>query len=196
MSRYLILFLFLAFFSTLSIGSLQTGKVAEKGNLTLIPPINSSHESLCDIYSKIGANLKSFCIKFVDWHESGYATEKGYLKALGCCLENLMPFQRDRARQIIKEAEPAVHNLHAAIRSKKMELAELSFDRNTSPFTLPRLGMELQDLRSSLKNKLEALSNRLFFEAGVKVGPIEEDGFWLIPFSFGSSQKISYSPLS
>ena len=101
-------------------------------------------------------------------------------------LKSLQPFQQERASTILKEARPEMQNLRDAIRDKKSEMAELSFDRNTVPETLPRLGMELKELRISLRNKLEAMCNRLFFEAGVNPGSLRSAGFCFVPRASGN----------
>lgn len=195
MPKYFLPFIFVFIIFALSVSHLQAQRNTPEESSAKAVIKKGNADSLTELSAKIGKNLKSFCIKFIDWKEEGLSSEKGYLKAMARWLANLRPFQRERAWQILQEAEPVVRVLRQAIRDKKSELAELSFDHNTSPFTLPRLGLELQELRSSLKQKFEMLSDRLFFEAGVKVGPIGEDGFWLIPFSWGasSSRRLSSS---
>lgn len=136
-----------------------------------------------EITRKVEQTIDALYGKSNDWQEPSLKSEHIYIGALRRWLGSLQPFQQERARKILREAQPAMSGLRKAIRDKKSELAELSFDRNTAPETLPRLGMELQELRATLQHKLQVLSNRLYFEAGVKLGPIDDNGFWLMPSS-------------
>ncbi len=106
-------------------------------------------------------------------------TEARYVDAIRDWLAELPDFQREKAREILKDAHPALHDLRNRIREKKGELVSLSFDRNTPPETLPRLGQELQDLRDQLKSRLKEVEKRLNIEAGVTMGPLDGDGLWL-----------------
>ncbi len=106
-------------------------------------------------------------------------TEARYVDAIRDWLAELPDFQREKAREILKDAHPALHDLRNRIRGKKGELVSLSFDRNTPPETLPRLGQELQDLRDQLKSRLKEVEKRLNIEAGVTMGPLDGDGLWL-----------------
>lgn len=106
-------------------------------------------------------------------------SEARYVDAIRDWLDQLPGFQREKARKILKDAHPVMHDLRNRIREKKRELVSLSFDRNTPPETLPRLGQELQDLRDQLKARLKEVENRLYYEAGVAIGPLGGDGFWL-----------------
>lgn len=153
---------------------------AENGGLNVAQSAQGA-ESTQESSRKIEQTLDAICGKANDWHEPSLQSERLYVGALRRWLNSLQPFQQERARQILKEARPAMRDLRKAIREKKAELAELSFDRNTAPETLPRLGMELQQLRADLRHKLQMLSNRLYFEAGVRFGPLGDDGFWLVP---------------
>lgn len=126
---------------------------------------------------KIG-NLSS---RANDWREPSQNSEEIYVGAIRQWLAGLDPDQRARARLILRDAHPTMYSLRLAIRDKKAELAALSFDKNTPPETLPRLGQELQALRKSLRAELEKVSDRLKREAGVTMGPLGGDGFWLAP---------------
>lgn len=106
-------------------------------------------------------------------------SEARYVDAIRDWLAKLPDFQREKARKILKEAHPALHDLRSRIREKKGELVSLSFDRNTPPETLPRLGQELQELRDELKSRLKDVEKRLNYEAGVVMGPLGGDGLWL-----------------
>ncbi len=89
------------------------------------------------------------------------------------------PTRETEARYVDAIAHPALHDLRNRIREKKGELVSLSFDRNTPPETLPRLGQELQDLRDQLKSRLKEVEKRLNIEAGVTMGPLDGDALWL-----------------
>lgn len=106
-------------------------------------------------------------------------SEMRYVEAIRKWLDSLPAFQQEKARKILKDAHPKLHALREGIREKKSELVSLSFDRNTPPETLPRLGQELQDLRDQLKANLKAVEKRLNIEAGVAMGPLAGDGLWL-----------------
>lgn len=125
--------------------------------------------------------VDSIASKANDWHEPSPRSEERYVVAIRQWLDSLNPLQRDRARKILREAHPIMHDLRMAIRDKKMQLATLSFDRYTAPETLPKLGQELQDLRNALRGKLELVADRLEREVGVSMGPLGGDGFWLSP---------------
>lgn len=125
--------------------------------------------------------VDSLAAKANDWREPSKKSEEKYILAIRQWLDGLEPFQRERARQILREAHPDMRALRTAIREKKHELANLSFDHGTRPETLPRLGQELQALRKALRSKLDALGKRLRYEAGVSMGPLGGDGFWLVP---------------
>lgn len=113
--------------------------------------------------------------------EPSAASEERYVTAIRSWLATLAPFQREKARKIMVEAHPALQNLRNAIRDKKSELASLSFDRGMPPETLPRLGMELQQLRSCLNNELKKVNEKLRYEAGIKMDTSRQDSFWLFP---------------
>lgn len=106
-------------------------------------------------------------------------SEVRYVEAIRDWLASLPDFQREKARKILRDAHPMLHALREGIREKKGELVALSFDRNTPPETLPRLGQELQDLRDQLKVGLKEVEKRLKIEAGVAMGPLAGDGLWL-----------------
>ncbi len=116
-----------------------------------------------------------------DWREPSRRSEERYVLAIRQWLDSLQPFQRERARKILHDAHPGLRALRIAIREKKAQLAAISFNRNTRPDTLPRLGQELQSLREALRGKLKDVGDRLRIEAGVPMGPLGGDGFWLAP---------------
>lgn len=119
--------------------------------------------------------------KAKDWTEPSRASEEVYVAAMRRWLDTLEPFKRERARKIMSSAHPALRDLREAIRQKKAQLAGLSFDRGMAPETLPRLGMELQQLRADLHARLKAVARQLRYEAGVEMGPMENETFWLSP---------------
>lgn len=116
-----------------------------------------------------------------DTHDLSSEREKRYVKSVRDWLASLEPLQRERARAILREAHPAIHDLRVQIREKKAELEDLRFDRSTPPDALPRLGRELQQLRMQLRERLRVVSERLRSEAGISMGPLDGDGFWLTP---------------
>lgn len=116
-----------------------------------------------------------------DWHEPSRRSEERYVQAIRKWLDSLQPGKREQARQILREAHPSLRDLRIAIREKKSQLATLTFDQDTSPEALPRLGQELQDLRNALRGKLQGLADRLRDELDVSMGPLGGDGFWLAP---------------
>lgn len=116
-----------------------------------------------------------------NWKEPSPRSEEIYVQAIRDWLDSLPRNKRSLTRQILRDAHPSLSALREAIRDKKAELASLSFSKDTSPEALPRLGQQLQRLRSSLRDELEKLGERLKIEAGVQMGPLGGDGFWLAP---------------
>lgn len=113
--------------------------------------------------------------------EPSQASEDRYIKAMRMWLDSLDPFKQERARKILSSAHPSLQALREAIREKKQQLAGISFNKGMPPETLPRLGMELQQLRAHLSAELRRVSERLRYEAGVAMDPAAEDTFWLSP---------------
>lgn len=113
--------------------------------------------------------------------EPSRSSEEQYVVAIRKWLESLEPFQREKARKIMLEAHPELHALREAIRDKKQQLAAISFDKGMPLETLPRLGMELQKLRSTLNAELRKVGDRLRHEAGVNMEATGKDSFWLSP---------------
>lgn len=144
--------------------------------------INNMHHARqeSDISSP-SRTVEELSAKSGEWAEPSMDSEEKYVTAMRLWLDSLEPFKRERARAILKEAHPYLEDLREAIRGKKAQLATLSFDRGTSPETLPRLGMELQKLKASLRDRLRQISNRLRFEAGVDTAPVQSESFWLTP---------------
>ena len=69
-----------------------------------------------------------------------------------------------------------VNELRKSIMQKKNELAHLSYNQNTSPETLPRLGHELQQLRDELRDLLQRADQRMDNEVGVPLGSPQTRG--------------------
>lgn len=116
-----------------------------------------------------------------DWFEPSPKSEIRYVGAIRQWLDTLSPSQQEKARKILKEARPRTYALRVAIRDKKKELQTLNFNANMRPDALPRLGQELNDLRGALRAELQQVGDRLLHEAGVGMGPLGGDGFWLAP---------------
>lgn len=91
-------------------------------------------------------------------------------------LQHLSPAQRAQAIAIIDEYSPRVNDLRRRILQKKNELAQLSYNQNTSPETLPRLGHELQQLRDELRTLLQRADQRMCAEVGVPLGSPQSRG--------------------
>lgn len=113
--------------------------------------------------------------------EPSRASEERYVAAIRSWLDTLDPYQQEKARKIMRDAHPGLQALRDAIRDKKSQLASISFDRGMPPETLPRLGMELQKLRTSLNRELEKVNEKLRYEAGIKMDTSNHDTFWLFP---------------
>lgn len=125
--------------------------------------------------------VESLSAKANEWQEPSRRSEERYVLAIREWLVSLPPYQREKARKILKEEQPGLHALRGAIRDKKSQLATLSFGRDTRPEALPKLGQELQQLRKALSDGLKKVGDRLKYEAGVSMGPLGDDGFWLAP---------------
>lgn len=119
--------------------------------------------------------------KTLENRDLNLSTENEYVEQIRDWLKSLQPLPQARARQILREAHPGLHDLRKAIYDKKAELASLSYDSKTEPEALPRLGQELQLLRRALRAELEKINQRLHTEAGVNMGPLGGEGFWLQP---------------
>ena len=91
-------------------------------------------------------------------------------------LDYLPPSQRMKAQSIMEEYRPKVQDLRQRIISKKNELEELSYNRSTSPDTLPRLGRELQVLRDELQAMLIHADQRMRREVGIPLGTLASRG--------------------
>lgn len=171
-----------------------------------LAPYNSDELTLLDEFSDVpipDANaplmqedpektVEMLSAKANDWREPSQGSEVRYVLAMRRWLSSLDPQRRVLARQILRDSHPGLRALREAIREKKSQLASLSFDRNTKPETLPKLGKELQELRATLRQNLEIVNKRLQNEVGIELEPVGIDGFWLLP-STAVSKPSSHS---
>ena len=81
------------------------------------------------------------------------------------------PEQQALVDAIMDEARPRILELHKQLHEKMMELKSFSYDKDTDPEVLPRLGRELQTLREALRAEIQTLDTRLEQEAGVSTRP-------------------------
>lgn len=128
-----------------------------------------------------GQTVEDLASKSGEIAEPSKESEEVYVSAIRVWLNSLEPVKREQARKIMLEAHPDLHALREAIRAKKSQLASLSFDKGMPPERLPRLGMELQQLRASLSKELKRVQDRLRYEVGVEMDPVKADAFWLSP---------------
>lgn len=126
-----------------------------------------------------GQTVDDLVLKSTNTAEPSQKSEEVYIGAIRLWLNSLEPVKRELARKIMVEAHPGLHALREAIRHKKSQLASISFDKGMPPERLPRLGMELQQLRASLNRELKRVQERLRYEAGVEMDSVKGDTFWL-----------------
>lgn len=81
--------------------------------------------------------------------------------------EQLTPEQRAKAEEILIEARPRIQQIRQEMRNKMHELKTISYNNETKPEDLARLGRELQEQRNALMQELGALDTRLQNEVGV-----------------------------
>lgn len=79
----------------------------------------------------------------------------------------LTPEQRAKAEEILTEARPRIQQIRQEMRDKMQELKAISYNNETEPEDLARLGRELQEQRNALMQELSALDARLQNEVGV-----------------------------
>lgn len=104
---------------------------------------------------------------------------------LSSWLEGLPPMQRAAAQQVVDHYLPQVQALRQRILLKKNELAQLRYDLETPPDTLPRLGRDLQHLRDELRALLLRADADMRSQAGVALGA---------PLSRGCAMEVSGLP--
>lgn len=114
-----------------------------------------------------------------EWTEPSRHSELQYVTAVKNWLDTLPYEKQAKARKIMQDVHPTMQSLRDAIREKKAQLASLTYGKDTTPETLPRLGLQLQQLRAALKEELKRLKNRLNTEARVDMGPLGNDTFWM-----------------
>lgn len=162
---------------------LPSDRASESGQPDVAPSYLGPHpEASSPIISEDTAReLNGLASCANDWQEPSARSEERYVLAIRQWLESLDPKKREVVHGILGDAHPTMQALRVAIREKKSQLASLSFNRSTTPDTLPRLGQELASLRRTLNIKLQEVAARLHDEAGVSMGPLGGDGFWLAP---------------
>lgn len=91
-------------------------------------------------------------------------------------LNALSPTQRVKALTVLDDARPGITDLRRKIQDKKVQLQNLSYDRDTSPDTLSRLGRDLQILRDELRAAFSSLDERMRNEVGEALSPPKSRG--------------------
>lgn len=120
--------------------------------------------------------------------------EMEYVQQIRDWLNSLPKSQQEPARKILVDAHSELQSLRKEIYNKKIELAAVRFDTQSSLEKLPKLGMELQKLRATLRAKLEEVNDRLLKEAGIKMNPLQGEGFWLQPLA--KTPLLKHAPAS
>ena len=72
----------------------------------------------------------------MDMHDVSPEREERYTRSVRQWLDSLPAVQQERARKILREARPGLHELRVRIREKKAQLAELRFSSAAPPDTL------------------------------------------------------------
>ncbi len=85
------------------------------------------------------------------------------------CLEDLPQEKKVKAEAILSDSLGKLNELDSQISVKKNELLSLTYSETADPETLPRLGLDLQRLRSQMRETLARVNLRLRQEAGVQV---------------------------
>lgn len=78
----------------------------------------------------------------------------------------LKPEQHEKAEQILAEVRPKLNALRQEMTEKMQELKALSYNNQTDPEDLAKLGRQLQQQRDELLQALRALDTRLQAEVG------------------------------
>ena len=76
-------------------------------------------------------------------------------------IHSLPEDQQATARAILREAMPEIAQLRKTLRDKVEALADLNYDEDTPPESLPQLGRELQETRNALRERLARLDRDL-----------------------------------
>lgn len=82
---------------------------------------------------------------------------------------SLSPEQHEKAEQILAEVRPQLSQMREEMQTKMQELKSLSYNNQTDPEDLARLGRELQHQRDGLLQALRDLDLRLQQEVGSNV---------------------------
>ena len=82
-------------------------------------------------------------------------------EAIEAWISTLSDEQRLVARLKVDAHRAKINDLQARLRQKLAELRSLRYDSRSTPETLPRIGMELQEIRASLRQEYEALNEDL-----------------------------------
>lgn len=82
---------------------------------------------------------------------------------------SLSPEQHEKAELILAEARPQLNQMRAEMQTKMQELKSLSYNNQTDPQDLARLGRDLQQQRDQLLQELRSLDKRLQQEVGDNV---------------------------
>lgn len=121
--------------------------------------------------------------------------EAEYVARMKNWLDSLPAAKQAIATNILTDSHEEMHKLRKAIYSKKLELAGVRFDNQESLATLPKLGMDLQKLRATLRAKLENINARLMREAGIKMDELAGEGIWLQPLAKTPPRQRQVKPL-
>lgn len=131
-------------------------------------------------------------IRHNDLSEAG---EAEYVQKMKQWLATLPEQKQAIATDILTDAHDEMHKLRKAIYSKKLELAAVRFDNQESLAALPKLGMDLQKLRATLRAKLEYINGRLMREAGIQMNELAGEGLWLQPLAKTPDPKGAIKPM-
>lgn len=82
---------------------------------------------------------------------------------------SLSPEQHEKAEIILAETRPQLSRLRAEMQTKMQELKSLSYNNQSDPEDLARLGRDLQQQRDQLLKELRGLDKRLQEEVGGNV---------------------------
>ena len=82
-------------------------------------------------------------------------------EAIEAWISTLSDEQRLVARLKVDAHRDKINDLQARLRQKLAELRSLRYDSRSTPETLPRIGMELQEIRASLRQEYERSRSKL-----------------------------------
>ena len=81
-------------------------------------------------------------------------------------IDTLSDEKRLAARIKVDAHKDKICDLQASLRQKLAELRTLRYDSRSSPETLPKLGLELQEIRANLRKEYESLAQDLKVTTG------------------------------